>query len=160
MTILGVGTDVVDIPTFAEQLDLPGSKLRDVFTSKERRRAKQRAVDNGTEGTLGGESQHLAANWALKEAFIKAWSGALSGVAPPLTQDEVTWSEIEVRHDLWGRPRVVLSGAIREWVTRSLGAVGDHEIALHASASHDVHVACALVVLEKQSNQSYPTSQN
>lgn len=141
MTILGVGTDVVDIPTFAEQLRLPGSQLREVFTSRERRRARQSA-----EESEGDENQHLAAAWALKEAFIKAWSGALSGIAPPLGRDQVIWPEIEVRHDLWGRPSLALSGAIRDWVARTMGAVR-----MHASASHDGNVACALVVLERDS---------
>lgn len=139
MKVLGVGTDVVDIPTFTEQLRLPGSQLREVFTSRERRRARQRA-----EEAEGDEHQHLAAAWALKEAFIKAWSGALSGVTPPLGRDQVSWPEIEVRHDLWGRPSLSLTGAVRDWVARSVGAVR-----LHVSASHDGDFACALVVLEQ-----------
>ncbi len=141
MTVLGVGTDVVDIPTFAQQLRLPGSHLREVFTARERRRARQRAEESESD-----ENQHLAAAWALKEAFIKAWSGATADAEPPLERDQVSWPEIEVKHDLWGRPSLALTGAIRDWVSRTIGAVR-----LHASASHDGDVACALVVLETES---------
>lgn len=173
MTVLGVGTDVVYIPTFSEQLGLPGSRLKEVFTAHERRRAKQRAtewesVENKFEN-IQGENRHLAAVWAMKEAFIKAWSGALSGIAPPLSNAEVKWPEIEVRHDLWGRPRIALSGAIRNWVAQTLGHSAALEkvdslavdvfdgvsadqldqITWHVSASHDGDIACALVVLER-----------
>lgn len=150
MRILGVGTDVVDIPTFAEQLSLPGSQLRDVFTARERRRAEQRAAEYSGDGETGNENRHLAANWALKEAFIKAWSGALAGSEPPLVQDEVVWSEIEVKHDRWGRPQIMLSGSIRKWVSHTLDTdLSGTDFSVHASASHDGAVACALVVLER-----------
>jgi len=147
MTVLGVGTDVVDIPSFAEQLALPGSKLREVFTARERRRAKQRASE--LEGEESAAPRHLAAVWAMKEAFVKAWSGAMAGGAPPLGRDEVSWPEIEVRHDAWGRPTISLRGRIREWVQRTLGVEATEDLSLHASASHDGDIACALVVLEK-----------
>lgn len=158
MSILGVGTDVVDIPTFAEQLNLPGSRLREVFTARERRRAKQRAAEyesaERTEAEPAGENRHLAAVWAMKEAFIKAWSGALAGIAPPLSRDQVRWPEIEVRHDAWGRPRIALEGTVLDMVAKSLGlgqgdALPESEVTWHASASHDGDFACALVVLEK-----------
>lgn len=147
MAILGVGTDVVDVPSFTEQLELPGSRLREVFTARERRRAAQRAAD--LEGEADASPRHLAAIWALKEAFIKAWSGALVGVAPPLARDEVSWPDIEVRHDAWGRPSISLRGKVWEWVRNSLGVNSPDDLSLHASASHDGDIACALVVLEK-----------
>ncbi len=156
MTILGVGTDVVDIPSFVEQLRLPGSYLKEVFTARERRRAKQRAAtyvsaETSAETEDAGADRHLAAVWAIKEAFIKAWSGALSGQVPPLGRDQVAWSEIEVKHDVWGRPSIRLSGSVYEWVKKTLGVHkvnAAESISLHTSASHDGDVACALVVLE------------
>lgn len=153
MTVIGVGTDVVDIPAFAEQLQIPGSQLKEVFTARERRRARQRAAEYAEDASEVSVDRHLAAVWAIKEAFIKAWSGALPGRVPPLGRDQVSWSEIEVKHDVWGRPSITLSGAIRDWVNKTLvsGPEPDDspaEVALHASASHDGDVACALVVLE------------
>ncbi|MFT0761773.1 holo-ACP synthase [Scrofimicrobium sp. R131] len=139
MTVIGIGTDIVDIPTFVEQLGLPGSRLAQAFTARERRRAATRAEENGS-----GTGQHLAAVWALKEAFIKAWSGALFGSQPPLGRDAVKWTEIEIRHDGWGRPQVELHGEVAGAVSASVGSP-----TVLASASHDGDVACALVVLDK-----------
>ncbi len=151
MTVLGVGTDIVDIPTFSAQLGLPGSRLVEVFTSRERRRATQRAAESGKNADAEeavGSSQHLAAVWALKEAFIKAWSGALFGVEPPLGRDSVDFTEIEVRHDRWGRPSLDLYGNVADAVAATVGASGP--VQLLASASHDGDVACAVVLLSRE----------
>lgn len=151
MAVLGVGTDVVDIPTFTEQLTLPGSRLREVFTARERRRADERAAArSGEADSAEGPGEHLAAVWALKEAFVKAWSGALYGAAPPLAPEDLRWTDIEVRHDRWGRPRLDIRGAAREAFAATVPASGGTGRHLHASASHDGRVACALVVLESE----------
>ncbi len=145
MSVLGMGTDVVDVPTFQSQLGLPGSRLAEVFTGQERRRASRRANESGAaqaeDGSAG--SQHLAAVWAVKEAFIKAWSASLYGTEPPLGRDAVDFSEIEVRHDRWGRPTISLRGELRSVLETSLHT----PVKLLASASHDGDVACAVVVL-------------
>ena len=140
--MLGIGVDLVHIPGFAAQLELPGSRFAAVFTAREHRRAENRAADAGLAGVAG--TQHLAAVWALKEAFIKAWSGALLGAPPVIDSSEVTWQEIEVRHDRWGRPHLDLSGAVAAAVRESLG-----EIRLLCSASHDGDYATATVALER-----------
>lgn len=146
MRVLGMGTDVVDIPTFSSQLGLPGSRLGEVFTSRERRRADRRATESGAEVTADPTraAQHLAAVWAVKEAFIKAWSGALYGQAPPLSRDGLDFSEIEVRHDRWGRPGIDVRGRVAEALSSSVTG----PVRLLASASHDGEVACAVVILE------------
>ncbi len=148
MAVLGMGTDVVDIRAFSDQLALPGSKLLEVFTSRERRRADLRAANSGQDaaGLHDGAAKHLAAVWALKEAFIKAWSGALYGQAPPLERDSVDWREIEVRHDRWGRPGIDLHGRIAQEVALTISAAEGRQ--LLASASHDGDVACAIVLLQ------------
>ncbi|WP_394287479.1 4'-phosphopantetheinyl transferase superfamily protein, partial [Corynebacterium variabile] len=92
--VLGVGVDVVDIPTFTEQLDLPGSKFALSFTGAERRECQRLAR------TSGHLAQHLAARWAAKEAFYKAWTLADAGDEIPGAQ--MDWSQIEVVKDRWG----------------------------------------------------------
>lgn len=148
MSVIGVGTDIVDIPAFGAQLALPGSSLKEVFTARERRRATRRAAESGetpdSESSAGAD--HLAAVWAIKEAFIKAWSGAMLGQEPPLGRDAVNWNEIEVHHDRWGRPALRLHGSVAAAVEDSLGA--DRPVSFLTSASHDGTVACALVVAE------------
>lgn len=159
--VLGVGVDVVDIPSFAEQLDQPGSTFARSFTGAERRECARLAK------TSGNIAQHFAARWAAKEAFYKAWTLADAGDEIPGAQ--MDWSQIEVVKDRWGRPFIRLapvlearvsgalaarfggasSGAGADGAVRS-GADGDsagHAV-WHLSLSHDGPVAQAFVVGE------------
>jgi len=124
--VVGTGVDLVHVPGFAEQQRLPGAWTDRVFTPGERRDAGDRA-------------RSLAARWAAKEAFIKAWSESMWGSSPVLGDD--VHHEIEVATDAWGRPRIVLHGKVAE-------AIGDAQILV--SLSHDGDYAIAQVVLQRQ----------
>lgn len=76
MNTCGLGHDVVDVAAFAEQLAEPGSRMRTLFSVREVRQASDRARQKND-----GEAVHLAAKWAGKEAFLKAWCDYL-GDAP------------------------------------------------------------------------------
>ncbi len=142
MTVLGVGTDLVQV---ANQPPLDRA-----FTGAEKRRAARRAASQGTDPAL-----HLAAVWAIKEAVVKAWSGALYGKPPPLGRDELDWTHIQVVHDRWGRPGVVLAKDLHATVAASLGT----DFELHVSASHDGDYALAnCVLVSKASSASSSTS--
>lgn len=140
--VLGVGVDVVDIPSFTEQLELPGSKFALSFTGAERREAARMAK------TSGNVAQHLAARWAAKEAFYKAWTLADAGDEIPGAH--MDWSQIEVVKDRWGRPFIRLSPALEARVTGALAArFGNAGHAVwQLSLSHDGPVAQAFVVGE------------
>ncbi|RJS47924.1 holo-ACP synthase [Nocardioides cavernaquae] len=125
--VVGVGVDLVHVPSFAEQLGQPGSRFPDVFTSGER-------ADVGSRGD--DHPRHWAARWAAREAVVKAWSSALHGY-PPVLGDEAL-RDISVACDAWGRPRLVLAGA----VSRHLAG-----FRLDLSLSHDGDYAIAYVVL-------------
>lgn len=127
MSILGVGVDLVFVPDFATQLDEPGTRFGQVFTPGERADAHSRGTDL---------ARHLAVRWAAKEAVIKAWSDALHGRPPVLS--ESVHRDIEVVCDAWGRPRI-----------RLFGDVGAHLSAdqLRVSLSHDGDYAIAYVLL-------------
>lgn len=129
--VLGVGVDLVHVPTFEGQLDLPGTRFAGVFTPGERRDAAERAGQYG-----GGEGRHLAARWAAKEAFVKAWSASMFG-DPPVMGDEVL-RLVEVVCDAWGRPRLRLHGEVAEHLPG---------VEAHVSLSHDGEHAVAYVVL-------------
>lgn len=131
--VLGVGVDLVHVPTFVDQLDLPGTRFADVFTPGERRDAAERAEQHG-----GGEGRHLAARWAAKEALVKAWSASLFGEPPPLGYEVL--GLVEVVCDAWGRPRLRLHGAVAEHLAG---------LAAHVSLSHDGDHATAFVVLAR-----------
>ncbi|MGJ9413618.1 holo-ACP synthase [Aeromicrobium sp. CF4.19] len=123
MPVIGVGTDLVHVPSFAEQLQRPGTRFAQVFTAGERRDAE-------------GRPESLAVRWAAKEALVKAWSGSMFG-SPPVMGDEVL-GLVEVVRDAWDRPRLRLHGD-----------VGKHldGVDVHVSLSHDVDHALAHVVL-------------
>ena len=124
--ILGVGVDLVHVPSFAEQLDVPGSRFAGVFTPGERDDVAER----------GGDSRHWAVRWAAKEAVVKAWSAALHG-RPPVMGDDA-FGQIETVTDLWGRPRIVLHGAVKRHL---------QDCTIDVSLSHDGDHAIAYVVL-------------
>lgn len=154
MGVLGMGVDLVHVPSFAEGLTRPGSTFAaSVFTVGERATATRRG--------LAGDALHrfLAGRWAVKEAVVKAWSQALYGSPPPIPRDELDWRDIEVVADAWGRVAVALHGRVRDAVAASLGA-GDADEGtgfptptsppqerFHISISHDGDNAIAIVIL-------------
>ncbi|MGO3040835.1 holo-ACP synthase [Ancrocorticia populi] len=140
--IAGIGTDIVDLRSFREQLAQPGSQFDRVFTGRERRAAAERARDHAVPGTSGDAAPHLAARWAAKEAFVKAWSAGIYG-RPPVVGEESVWALIEVVADKWNRPCISLYGDVLTAVAQSLGPV-----ATHVSLSHDGDFATATVVIE------------
>jgi holo-[acyl-carrier protein] synthase len=119
---LTVGVDLVDVPSFASQLEDVASGFVDAtFTAREQRVR---------------EPRRLAARFAAKEAFLKAWSGSRYG-QPPLL-GSVDFREIEVVDDGYGRPGLALHGAVA-------AAVGRFDASL--SLSHDGNAAIAVVGL-------------
>ena len=91
MNTCGLGHDVVDVAAFAEQLAEPGSRMRALFSVREVRQASDRARQKND-----GEAVHLAAKWAGKEAFLKAWCDYLGDAPYPFTLDNFPWPEIEI----------------------------------------------------------------
>ena len=71
--MLGLGHDVVDVPAFAKQLNEPGTRMRNLFSMREIWQTAQRSQLKHDD-----EAVHLAARWAGKEAFLKAWCAAIS----------------------------------------------------------------------------------
>lgn len=119
-----IGVDLVDVPGFADQLaDAASGFVDGTFTRGEQRAAR-------------GEPHRLAARFAAKEAFVKAWSGANWGQPPALAQ--VDLREIEVIDDGYGRPGLRLHGEVER------AADG---IRAHLSLSHDGPTAIAVVML-------------
>ena len=126
MTVRGLGLDLVDVEGFAQQLADPASGFVDgTFTAAEQHDAAPDRI------------RGLAARFAAKEAFIKAWSSSRHGRPPALRR--VDLREVEVRRDAYGRPSVSLHGEVA-------AAVGD-DLAVRVSLSHDGGVATAVVML-------------
>lgn len=156
--ILGTGIDVVHVPALAEQLRAPGSRwLESVLTGRERRYVRGRLAAAGTpDEDVNALALHVGTRWAAKEAVVKAWSAALIGSAPPITEEELDHREIEIVHDHWGRPSIELHGRVARELGASLAGqcIADDDGApprvpvWHVSLSHDGDIAIAMVVLE------------
>lgn len=131
MAIVGVGIDLVFIPDFAEQIDRPGTVYAETFTPGERRDAADKS---------SVAARHLAARWAAKEAVIKAWSSSRFAQRPVLP--EGIHRDIEVVTDMWGRPKVRLSGAIAEHLA---------DVVIHVSLTHEGDTAAAVAIIESPS---------
>ena len=149
-TVLTVGTDLVHVPGFSAQLDQPGTVFAQrTFTARELREARRRSQERGSI-----PAQHLAARWAAKESFIKAWSQAHvlrarsrgTSTSPVILAEDVDWREIEVVTDRWGRPSLRLSGTVAHAVERSLGEEVSTPGCWPVSLSHDGDYAAAIVL--------------
>ena len=72
---MGLGIDLVAVESFRQQLEDSASRfIEGTFTATERRQSQSRPG--------GDAARHLAARFAAKEAFVKAWSSEHYGQAP------------------------------------------------------------------------------
>lgn len=144
MSALGLGLDLVEVESFGRQLDAAGTTfVGSTFTPGELAAAR-RAGGPGSAAL----ARHLAARFAAKEAFVKAWSMARAGAPPAMAS--VGWHDIEVVSDDWGRPALRLGGATLRAVRDTLGPV---ETAL--SLTHEDSVAAAVVVITPGSGPTW-----
>ncbi len=136
MTAVGLGIDVVGVEGFAAQLADTASGFVDAtFTERELRAAS---------GDPEVRTLRLAARFAAKEAFIKAWGAARAGRAPDV--GVLDMREIEIVDDGYGRPSLGLHGAVAESIARMETDLG-RRIHAMVSLSHDGPAAAAVVLL-------------
>ena len=96
MTVIAHGIDMVDCRRLAQAIERHGQKFLDrIFTPAEQEysRGRKRHVE------------HLAGRFAAKEAVLK-----LLGTG---WQRGISWTEVEVRNEPSGQPRVYLTGQCR-----------------------------------------------
>jgi holo-[acyl-carrier protein] synthase len=97
MEILGIGTDIVECLRIGRMIERHGELfLTRVYTPREVRYCQARKH----------ATEHFAGRWAAKEAILKCLgTGWRRGLC---------WTDMEIRNDLQGKPRVLLRGAARE----------------------------------------------
>lgn len=97
MQIFGIGTDIVECTRIAKMIEKHQELFLDrVYTSGEIEYC----------GNRKAAVQHYAGRWAAKEAILKAMgTGWAKGIA---------WTDIEVRNEMGGQPKVRLGGGARE----------------------------------------------
>ena len=154
-----IGVDLVDVASFGEQLGQEGSVFHQVFTAREWNAAARftpeqwAPASEASEGLSSSRAssglsvrsiQSLAARWAAKEAFIKAWSSLYYGREDPLERDQVNWAEIEVVNDRWGRPSLRFHGAIAAALKQTEREISA-SLTWLVSLSHDGNYAIAWI---------------
>jgi holo-[acyl-carrier protein] synthase len=123
-TILGIGTDLLDVARMARELEEEGAGFRDtVFTPSEIAycEAKRRPA------------RHFAARFAAKEALFKALAGSTS---------RDFWRDVEVARTGDEPPCLLLHGRVKDAADR----LGVRKILV--SLSHTDRLAAASVVLQ------------
>lgn len=97
MVIIGIGTDIIECPRIGRMIEQHGELfLRRVYTDREIRycQARKHAME------------HFAGRWAAKEAILKAMgTGWSRGIA---------WTDVEVRNQEGGAPKVLVCGGAKE----------------------------------------------
>jgi holo-[acyl-carrier protein] synthase len=120
---VGVGIDLVAVPSFQARFEGREDVLAAMFTEQELGYCQARRR----------RWAHLAARFAAKEATWKALGSGLSG--------NMVWRDVEVRRDVAGAPALVFTGA-------TAGAVARARFGRAAvSLSHAADQAIAVVLL-------------
>ena len=119
MDIVSHGVDMVDCARLSESIDRHGQRfLQRVFTPAELGycEGKKRRIE------------HLAGRFAAKEAVLKVLGTGW--------REGINWTDIEVRNEPSGQPRVTLSGRCRQ-VADELG-VGEVLISISHIQTHAI----------------------
>jgi holo-[acyl-carrier protein] synthase len=123
--IFGVGTDIIEVARMEKMVARGRQYLETIFTEKERDYCETRVR----------KSEHYAARYAAKEAFLKALGTGW--------RDGLAFSDIEIINDDLGKPQVFLHGEVKKFLDH-------HQIKRTSiSISHIKEIAIAIVILEK-----------
>ena len=97
MNVFGIGTDIIECSRIADMIEKHDAMFIDrVYTPVEIDYCSQRKAS----------VQHYAGRWAAKEAILKALgTGWARGIS---------WTDIEIRNEAGGQPKVRLGGGARE----------------------------------------------
>jgi holo-[acyl-carrier protein] synthase len=125
MEIVGIGTDIVECLRIGRMIEQHGELfLTRVYTSREIRYCQARK--NSTE--------HFAGRWAAKEAILKClgtgWSKGLC------------WTDMEIRNDTDGAPKLHLGGAAKDRAR----ALRIADVLISISHCRAYATACAIAV--------------
>ena len=122
--IYGVGADLCQVERMEKSLARPGFAAH-VFAPEEL------ALIDSRKGRARAET--AAANFAAKEAFLKACGTGLAGFA---------LADIAALRGPSGAPYYRLGGKAAAWAAQN-------RVAAHLSLSHEAGLACAFAVLER-----------
>ena len=124
MTVIGIGTDIVECLRIAQMIERHGELfLARVYTDHEIQYCSGRKA----------ATQHYAGRWAAKEAVLKALgTGWARGIR---------WRDLEVRNNMAGKPSIALGGGARDMCER-LG-ITQMQISISHCRTHATALAIA-----------------
>lgn len=134
--IFGSGVDIIEIKRIRTAVEKYRERfLKRVFTPDE------------IEYSMGNRDfyPHLAARFAAKEAVVKAMG---NGFRAP-----VSWRDIEVSKDIYGRPGIILHNQVKA----ALKAKGEPDIWVSISHTKDYAIA-SVILVERASRPPRRTS--
>jgi holo-[acyl-carrier protein] synthase len=123
--IFGIGTDIIEVPRVARQLAQTEGLKTQLYTEREIAYCESKGIS----------SQHYAARFAAKEAFLKAMGTGW--------RDGYRFCEIEIVNDELGKPEIVLHGEVKKF------CAGNQISGIHVSLSHTKEFATAVVIVER-----------
>lgn len=123
--ILGIGTDIIEVPRVAEKMQRHQGFRDFVFSATEIAYCEK----------MTNKYEHYAARFAAKEAFLKALGKGW--------QSGTSFNEIEIIHNIDGKPVLHTIGET-EITLKRIPA-----FQIHVSLSHVKEFAVAFVILEK-----------
>lgn len=131
--VKGLGVDIVEVERIKKALERREQLYLRLFTSNERKycSAKVRPY------------KHYALRFAAKEAVLKSLGIGLRGVK---------WTDIEINHDLLGKPQVNLAGKAAKKATE----LGVDEILISLSFSRENAVASAVALQRNGIDKEMP----
>ena len=122
------GNDIIRISRIQDSIEQVGETfLKRVYTEEEISYCESRRMC---------KYQSYAARFAAKEAVYKA--------VAPITSEDITWKDIEVKRNISGKPYIQLYGKLEEMVKEK------NIDAIDLSLSHDGDYAIATVVLSSK----------
>jgi holo-[acyl-carrier protein] synthase len=128
--IHGIGTDICQIPRIAQALARHGERFaRRILGPDELLVYAERSTRAPARGV-----RYVATRFAAKEAFSKALG---LGLRPP-----VTWPAVQMLNDADGKPALVCSGALHEYMEHN-------RLTAQVSVSDEQEYAVAFVIVEK-----------
>jgi holo-[acyl-carrier protein] synthase len=123
--IIGIGNDIVSVMDIQQSMSDSRRFLERVFCSSEQNYSESKP----------DKYQHYAGFFAAKESIMKALGTGWN--------EGVQWKQIEIKHEISGRPRIELHGEAKKRAESLQVKI------IHLSLSHIEQYATAVVVLEK-----------
>ncbi|UIN23326.1 holo-ACP synthase [Herbaspirillum frisingense] len=128
--IYGIGTDILKIPRLEAALKRHGDRFAGkILGPQEMEKYLRRKAKVEARGI-----SFLATRFAAKEAFSKAIG---MGMRMPMT-----WRAMQVLNAPSGKPVVVCSGALQQWMQ-------EQGLSAHVTITDEVEYAVAFVIVEK-----------